>query len=476
MIFPVACNKKPQEEQELGTRYYANLFAFNIMKTYYLWEADVAGEFDSWTYGADPIEKVQQMRYKDASGRQVDKWTRLMEDCSSFLGSVTGNTKSFGFDFVLYYVDASHQYVCAVVTFTYAGSPAEKAGIKRGDIILSLDGQKMTPDNYADLINSKLYGGGTVRLGLSGGAPVSLTAVQMYENPVHTVKVLEAGGKKIGYLHFTGFTMDATRDLETAFRKFKQEQVEEIILDLRYNSGGYTLTSTVLASMLVPVKEVKAGSIFNREVYNQALTEALKDKDGELASYFADEFDIPTSSSQTITYTVHPLQVNPEIRKLWVITTGSTASASEALICGLKPYMDISLVGEKTYGKFCGGYLIEAEDFFQSMSKKKDLEFDCDEGKEKLSGWGIYVITSRYSDKDGVTLSMPDGIQADFEVNDNPVDGYELGDPSETMLAKVLELTAGKRTRATVSADPGMEPVSPVRRPGFGVLLYPSAN
>jgi C-terminal processing protease CtpA/Prc len=265
--------------------------------------------------------------------------------------------------------------------------------------------------------------------------------------------------------------MEASRELEKAFRTFKQEQVEEIVLDLRYNGGGYTITGAVLASMLVPVKEVVDGSVFNLDVYNKTLTEAYEKKDEELSTRFADEFTISSSSTQS-SYTVHPLQVNPEIRKLWVITTGNTASASEALICGLKPYMDVSLVGEKTYGKFCGGYLIEAEDFYESLSKQKGNEVDCDDAIAKLEGWGIYVIASRYSDKDGVTLSMPEGIQADYEAKDNPMDGFQLGDPSETMLSAVLELSAGKRTKASVAAPIGLAPAPPVRRPGYGVLLH----
>lgn len=471
---PVGCVKDPldPEEEQLPTnvRYYANLFAFNVMKTYYLWEAEMSQGFESWTYGEDPVKKVESLRYKDASGNTVDKWTRLMEDCSSFLGSITGNNKSFGFDFVLYYVDESKKNVCAVITFVYAGSPAEKAGLKRGDAILTLDGLEMTPDNYSSLVNGKIYGGDQVKFGLSGNRSVTLSSMQFYENPVQTVVTLNQGGVKMGYLHFSSFTMDACRDLEQAFRKFKEDGIEELVLDLRYNGGGYTLTSTVLASMLAPVSEVKAGSIFNKDVYNKQLTEYYKEE--ERVSRFAEEFEIESSSGKG-SYKVHPAQVNPGIRKLWVIVTGSTASASEGLICGLKPYMDVTLVGEKTYGKYCGGYLIQAENFFKSLSRQKtDQQVDCDDAAEKLAGWGLYVISSRYSDRDGVTLSMPDGIAADYEAQDRPTSGIPLGDPSEPMLARVLELSSGRVTKAPVPAGPALLPAPPVRRPGFGVLLH----
>ena len=473
LFVPAACEKDPSGEQTWETKYYANVFAFNTMQTYYLWAEEMSDAFSSWTYGEDPIKKVESMRYKDAYGNQVDKWTRLMEDCSSFLGSVTGNTKSFGFDFKLYYADEAHTRVCAAVTYTYAGSPAEKAGLKRGDLILTLDGQEMTPENYSSLVKEKIYGGDTVRFGLADSRRLSITSAQMYENPVHTVSTFTVEGKKFGYLHFSSFTMDACKDLENAFRTFKQEGVEELVLDLRYNTGGYTLTSTVLASMLAPLAEVKAGSVFNRDIYNQTLSDYFTDK--QKVSCFAEEFDVPTSADEKVTYKVHPAQVNPDVKKLWVIVTGDSASASEALICGLKPYMDISLVGQRTYGKFCGGYLIQAEDFFDSLSGEKDLQFKPADAKAQLKGWGIYVIASRYSDKDGVTLSMPDGIPADYEAVDNPTDGKELGDPSETMLARVLALATGKATKAPVAA-PALDPAPPVRPAGFGSLLYPFYN
>ena len=468
LLVPVGCTEDPLDnEEETEVRYYGNIFAYNIMKTYYLWVADVSEGFTSWTYAEDPVEKVRAMRYTDAAGNPVDKWTQLYEDCSTFIGTVTGNTKSFGFDFNLYYADDKHEKVCAVVTFTYADSPASKAGLKRGDTILTVDGQTMTTDNYSEIVNSKFYGGEKIRLGLSNGNTINLTAVQMYENPVQTARTLTVEGKKIGYLHFAGFTMDACRDLEKVFRKFKEDGIQELVLDLRYNGGGYTLTSAVLGSMLAPMQLVKGGEIFTREVYNKTLTEAFKDN---LTTCFAEEFEIE-DSSETDTYKVYPAQVNPEIGRLWVITTSGTASASEALICGLKPYMNVTLVGQKTHGKFCGGYLIQADEFFKSLSKQDDFKIDTDDAREKLENWGIYVIASRYSDVNGVTLSMPDGIQADYESSDNPFDGYDLGDPSETMLAHVLALSTGKVTKAPAPAL-SLDPAPPVRPIGFGVLLH----
>ena len=126
-----------------------------------------------------------------------------------------------------------------------------------------------------------------------------------------TALTLQAEGQKIGYLHFTSFTMDACRDLEETFRRFKADGIEELVLDLRYNGGGYTVTSAVLASMLAPLSEVNAGSVFNRDVYNKDLNEYYKDR---LETPFAAEYEIDASSGSG-KYKVHPAQVNPCIKR-----------------------------------------------------------------------------------------------------------------------------------------------------------------
>ena len=149
ILLPLACDKpskdNPDPDDKLGgvdpTTYYANLFAFNNMKTYYLWADEMAAaRIDAWTYGSNPVEKVAECCYREG-GQLVDKWTALMTDRSSFESSVTGNGKSFGIDFVLY---AEGEQVVMVVTFVYDNSPAQKAGLKRGDVVVTFDGTTLT--------------------------------------------------------------------------------------------------------------------------------------------------------------------------------------------------------------------------------------------------------------------------------------------------------------------------------------------
>ena len=452
------CGKqRPDEYRQLddetrAQRKYVNLFAYNVMDAYYLWKDEIKADLEKWENWEEPIQKVADLRYKDRSGKDIDRWTLLTDDFSSFQGGVSGHTRTLGMDFQLYYTDKTQTGICAVVTYTYAGSPAEAAGLRRGDVILTIDGSKMTPDNYQQLVRNGLLGGGTVKLGLSDGKTVTLTAVDMYENPVQTVRILENGaGKKVGYLHYTSFTLDSCEELSEVFRHFVSEGINDLVLDLRYNGGGYVTAEEVLASMLVPVKEVEAESVFTRQVYNSELAKKMSDE----PSRFKTGFTFRSNGSQQIVSTAG---ANPDLPRLFVLVTESSASASECLVCGLRPYMDVRLIGGKTGGKYCAGYIIDATDWFDSVKEALD-DGEYEKALPYVDNWGIYVMYARYADCNGNTLSMPDGIAPDVEADDDPTDGFELGDPQESMLSEALGLIEG-RTRA--SEHPSRPRLTPI--------------
>ena len=446
---------------EKKSLYYVNLFSYNNMNSFYLWRDQITDGLQSWTVDEEPIAKVASLRYKEGE-QLVDRWTELMEDYTPFQSNVTGNGKSFGMDFVLLRVQNSDNVVMEI-TFTYADSPARQAGLKRGDIVMTVDGQTITMSNYTALLNEKIYNQpGTIALGMEDGRSVSMTAVKMYANPVHLARTLETGHTKVGYLHFTGFTLDACTDLVEAFRQFKADGIRELVLDLRYNTGGYATTAQVLGSLIAPHDIVKSGAVFNKEVFNSNLAEEM---DGETC--FSESTDVTLSGGKT---TLNMLEANPGIERLWVLVTGHTASASESLVCGLMPYMDVRLVGSQTYGKFCGGYLITAENWYKLL-EKDDTDINCKEALQYTKTWGLYVIASRYTDCKGETRSMPSGIPVQYEAYDEPLDGFELGNPSESMLSVVLGNIGGEVFAKPVKSTRERAEV-PFEKPGDGVLLH----
>ena len=448
---------KPDPEGQLDAktrvqRHYVNMFAYNVMDTYYLWREEVKAKLDRWEDDDEPIAKVAEVRYKDAAGKDVDRWTMLTDDFASLQGGVSGHTRTFGMDFQLYYTDKTHSRIIAVVNYTYADSPAAMAGLRRGDAILTVDGKEMTPKNYQAVVSDGLLGGGTVKLGLDGERSVTLTAVDMYEDPVQTVRILEGpGGKKVGYLHYTSFTLDSCEDLVDVFRHFTEEGIGDLVLDLRYNSGGYVIAENVLASMLAPPAEVEAGSVFSREIYNAQLAEEL----GEDVTRFDTGFVFKVNGNLRVVSTVG---ANPDLPRLYVLTTDASASASESLVCGLRPYMDVILVGAQTSGKYCAGFLLEAKDWYDDVKKSLE-EGEYDKALPYVDNWGIYVVYARYADCNGLTLSMPDGIAPDVEAEDDPTEGIARGDPRETMLSTALDLISGRTRASSGRSAPSLEPV-----------------
>ncbi len=451
LIALTGCRKRGEEKSNL---FYRNLFAYNNMQNYYLWIDDIADAMQGWKQEEpDPVAKVESIRYS------ADKWTKLLSDASTFESSVSGDGKTFGADFALI-GESETGTIHLIVRYVYENSPAAKAGLVRGDHFSQINGQTMTMSNYQELISSALANPSTVDLS-DGERTVHLTAAQMYSNPVQTVRTFTAGGKTIGYLHYTGFTLKSAKDLENAFRTFKSAGVTDLVLDLRYNGGGYTVVATALASMIAPWNYVNTGRVFTQDIYNSSLISKMEDKD--IYAHLAATHDIQEVG------TVDAGSVNLNLPALWVITSEATASASEALICGLNPYMDVTLVGKKTLGKFCGGYLIKADDWYDAIGQKNADKIDCDAGKRATENWGIYVIATRYSDCNGKTLSMPNGIPAKYDATDNPLDGYQLGDPQESMLASTL-------SRMGVSADKTPASVRPRSLQGsFTSLERPEA-
>ena len=469
LMTPGCVKQVPDEYRQLDEetrtqRRYVNQFAWNAMDTYYLWRDGIASAMKAWKSWEEPIGKVAEIRYKNAAGEDIDRWTMLTDDMEAVKGSVSGHTRTLGMDFQMYFTDRTHTRVCAVVTFTYAGSPAAEAGLRRGDVILKVDGQEMTPDNYKQLVREGLLGGGTVRIGLSDDRSVTLTAVDMYEDPVHTACVLEtASGRKVGYLHYTSFTMDSCEDLVDAFGDFVTAGIDDLVLDLRYNGGGYVIAETVLASMLAPVAVVEAESVLSQSIYNERLAKEVKDA----VTSFKTVFTFRNGGEMHVVVTAG---ANPDLPRLYVLTSGGSASASEALVCGLKPYMDVILVGTKTNGKFCAGVLVDAKDWYDEV--KDDLDKgEYEKALPYVDNWGMYVMISRYADCNGLTLSMPDGIAPDVEVEDNPMDGCSLGDPNETMLATALSLIEGRTRSADPAPIPSLTPVPELFHPRTTGLL-----
>lgn len=421
-----SCNKEQAELRH--ERYYVNTFALGMMSTYYLWSDEIEATFENWKAADDPVQKVKDIRYKDRNGKDIDRWTQMLTSYSETINSMSGQTTSYGYDFLFYHIQENSDALCAVVTLCYPNTPASDAGLKRGDVVLKINGKDITMDNYQALYSSDFLGGSECSLTMMDGRSLEMKARAIYENPVLACKVIDCGAKKVGYLLYTSFTMESCADLIEACKSMKAQGVSELVLDLRYNTGGYVAAENLLASMLAPEAAVENAELYLIDRYNSLLTREW----GVKETHFATEH---TGKVNGKDYTYSTSGCNLNLDKIYVLTTGSTASASESIIVGLLPYIPIEIIGDQTSGKYCAGIMESAKDWYKENSKAlKESKIDISEAWGYCGDWGMYVMISRYADKNGDTPCMPDGFTPGTKAVDTPEDGIALGDPAERLL------------------------------------------
>lgn len=491
---PVEPPQQEEEEEQVDAyqdeEAYANFFAYNVMSDVYLWSQDITDALKAWTVTGDPIKAVANARYKDESGEDIDKWTVMTGAYTEMVGGTDGvSAGTYGLGVQLYRKEEGSDLVVAFVTYTHPGSPAEKAGLMRGDVILEVDGIPLDVNNYYDaLFATSSMQAGVGRFVDKTYTPVektvSMQAEAMYEEPVLMTKVFDCGGKKVGYLAYQSFTFESSLTLYEECKKFREEGISELILDLRYNGGGYVFTESVLASMLAPEAEVKNKSVFETEVWNDFYMAYYKEKGTDLNTYFTSKFSQKHNDKN---YDIDTSDANLGLTRIYALVTGNSASASEAILVGLLPYMDIEIIGEKTHGKYCAGIMWKGEEWYQEVVdnyQSNNLNFAKEypqfaDWKKYIADWGIYVMISMYADKNGENPCMPDGLTPDVVAYDMIEEPYPLGDEREAMLNMALQ-RAGmpdlephpSTVSRSVSALPMGESVFSKKSPLDGKRIY----
>lgn len=278
---------------------------------------------------------------------------------------------------------------------------AQLAGLKRGDFVKVIQREiNLIKLEKISFYNNNIRSTQELCYSIDSRAKVNET--------VQVDTIYNINGKNIGYLCYLEF--DAPADFAGAFSKFKDSDIDELILDLRYNPGGLVKTCQRLCNMIVP--ESAYGKLFQQSSYNDIISKENLIRYGDERTYTY--FDIPDNQDSHF----GPKYQYLNLSKLYVITSKSTASASEATINSLKPYMDVIVIGENTVGKGVGMYTL-------SSSKFK---------------YSLVPITFRFYNANGETV--PDsGITPDYYIEDgNLTHKKDLGDLAEPLLAKAIEL------------------------------------
>ncbi|NLY25236.1 MAG: hypothetical protein GX042_09575 [Bacteroidales bacterium] len=416
-----------------------NNWIFENLYTYYLWNHKLA-ENPNYSLSPEGFFYSILNTYNAASNPEGDRFSWIQDNYLELQESLSGVVSDeIGFEYIFVRTDESGAQYYALVLYPRPGTDAEAKGLKRGRWVTKIDGQNITPNNYRELFGGS--GSKTLSLAdwtlnsstgdyyLKGSGDVNLQMHAKYaENPVYYDKVITKGNKKIGYLVYHFFARDKGDDsnsydklLMQKLSTMKSQGINEMVLDLRYNGGGAVSSAIALASALVKDRSTKKTLVTSQ--YNSIVHSELK---REYGSDYNKDFFIDRVQGTTISIPALNLP------RLYVLTSNWTASASEFVINGLKPYMDVTIIGETTYGKNVGSITLYEED-------------------EPNNKWGLQPIVVKYFNNIGES-DFTAGFTPDYEVDEfEDLYLYPYGDSNDPMLAKALSLITGT-TSTTRSA------------------------
>ena len=418
-----------------------NTFVWSSMHDYYLWNDKIPNLTNTY-YQMLTTTSANYQRNKDSLNvylnkftdpsklfndllyqyKVVDKWSFIVSDYTIIDNWIAGISKTMGYDFQLYYLNSTSSDIIGVVRYVLKGSPADLAGVQRGDVFAKVDGVQLTDANYtANLINKESFTltfakivGGVIT---PTGKTATMTAVQLQEDPVFLSKVIDINGSKVGYLVYNGFTSDFDLELNTAFQQFKTAGVSKLILDLRYNGGGSVQTAIYLASMIYTTN---TSTLFTKSVYNGILTPYITTTYGD--SFFNSNFTdkIKTTAINTL-----------NLKDVYFIVSGETASASELLINGLKPYMNVKSIGTNTYGKYVASLTLK--------------DYDANNNLVTTHKYAMQPIVAKYANSLGVS-DFVTGLVPDITLKEDIGNMLQLGDENETLLKAALDNIKGLKS------------------------------
>ena len=308
----------------------------------YLWYNQIPASFNPRSF-ADPDAIMKAIRpYSIEPGfpNPVDRFSFAMKQVD-WNNLSSGTSSDFGLG--IFFFNSTDLRVKSVER----ESPSGKAGIKRGWRITKINGSTNIATDQATIntIVDAVFNSKTTSFTFQkpDGTTVDLTlnAASYQTHPVMVDSVYTISSKKIGYLVFNSFLGDQTEisnELNRVFTRFATYGVKDIVVDLRYNGGGYVSIAEKLTNYLAPSS---ATGLMMTQKYN--------DK-------YAAQYNTSANFNKA---------GSVSLPRLVFIVSSSTASASELLINNLKPVMDVKLIGRNTtYGKPVGFFPIPVGDWY----------------------------------------------------------------------------------------------------------------
>ncbi len=398
LLINAGCRKNNNNPDGGGSGSAVMDTAWAYTQEIYLWYKSLPGNFDTRSY-SDPNELMQSIRkYSIEPGfsEPVDRWSFALKK-SEWDDISAAITTDFGIN-IFFNTESDLR-----VSHVEPGSPAYSAGVRRSWRITGVNGNTTinTQDATIQRLVTAIYNSASVQLDFvkpdGNEESLALSAAQYPESPVYLDTVYQVGAKKVGYLVYTSFLgniQSIKNRFASVFNNFSSGGIDELIVDLRYNSGGYVELQNELANYLVPA----AGN------NGTMIKQSFNDKYSSLM-----DTTINFSKKGSL-----------NLDRVFFITTKNSASASELLINSLQPYIETKLVGKPTTGKAVGYFNIGTGDWyifpvsFRSVNKNNEgnyfnglaVEANVNDGLDK--NWGDveeaclasvlhYISTGSYS-------------------------------------------------------------------------------
>ncbi|MFY8274028.1 S41 family peptidase [Pseudoalteromonas sp. SSDWG2] len=329
----------------------------------YLWYDEIVDRDPSSIAGVIDYFDVLKTEQTTSSGAPkdnfhfsipTDEWQQMQQ---------SGASLGYGFNFKVIKGAPPRE---VVVTYTEPNTAAVTAGVQRGWEIVAVNGVDVVNSNNVDAINGALFPSSantntefTFKLvGSNEERRISLTSGEVIQDPVMNVKTINTNTGSVGYIQFNDHNAPAERQLYDAFRQLDVANVTDLVIDMRYNGGGYLAMAAQLGYMIAGADNTR-DLVFEQTIFNDKYPTTNPVTGAPLTPFpFIDEY-IGFDPDSGITDGTKLPSLNLE--RVFVLAGSRTCSASEALVNGLRGIPDsrgfeVVLIGGNTCGKPYGFY------------------------------------------------------------------------------------------------------------------------
>lgn len=413
LIAVSSCKKRDTPDPDLAgevTNAEINRWIVDTMRYYYYWNTSIPQD-RNLNFDLGPEEFFETLLNRPTDRFSWIQNAKDLKDESAGIIKTSGLSPSF--------ILNENNRVVMVVRYVHKGSPADLKGIKRGDMFLGINGESWRLSGNSIANADALFGNEPFTLekaklvddDLEPDGSVSLTPVEGFrENAILLDSILETpNGTKVAYLFYNRFLFDQqqAQQLVDVFEKFKDAGVSELIVDERYNPGGYVVAASLLSALIHPNFDINSPYI--QYDYNENFVDAT-DTYGDL--FGRENADLVS-------------QRNLGLNRVFILATGSSASASELLINNLKPFLGANVIhiGGKTVGKD------EFSIMWESSSPRLKANDETD--------WGIQPIVGKYKNANGEG-DFERGLIPQYAANEANYPYAPMGSAQDRLIAAAL--------------------------------------